>query len=137
MLNVKIKCHYNEEQEQIKLHFLYKDTNFKIDLMVLFRDLGLSDKDSIFTQFINDAINYVESDINLRYYNKGKPLDISNEYKGYFSIKDNPEVDVNKFMDELSEDLSSQLEDAYSHDKLKHPIWIAVNINSNEDLKSL
>ena len=137
MLNVKIKCHYNQEQEQIKCHFLYKDTGFRIDLMVLFRDLRLSEPNGIFNNFVNDCISYVEYSLNNRYYNRGSRLDISNKPKGYFPIKLNPEVDINKFMDELSEDLSNQLEDAFIHGKLTHPFWTAVNINSNEDLNSL
>ena len=135
MLNVKIKCHYNEEQEQIKCHFLYKDTGFRIDLMVLFRDLGLSEPNSIFNHFVNDSIDYVERSINNRNYNRGN--NASDKPKGFFSIKLNPEVDINKFMDELSEYFSNELEDAYYHDELTHPFWTAVNINSNEDLNSL
>jgi hypothetical protein len=127
MLNVKIICHSDPERNTVKVSFVYKDTCFKIEMDVLCCLVKLFTPNSEANNFVENRIKPIFNSKNFTKHTTG--WEIISE-----PTEDCSEINVDKFMDELSLDLSNALEEAFNNGELTHPFWEAININCKEDL---
>ena len=132
MLNVKIKCHYAEKWETIKIRLVFKDSNFNLSFDTVAHHLKVMVHNS-HSEF-RDFLDGIGSDIILSAKNRiySKSNYPTNKPYNAFPKKYYSEVNMDKFMEELSEDLSSALEDSYSRGELTNTIW---SLCSTETMK--